>query len=312
MTTAILHHAAFFDHVNPPGHPERVERLQAVFNALATPDFAALDWIQAPACEDTHILRAHPEAYLERIRDAAPRTGFRALDPDTHMSAGTFRAAMHAVGANIRAVDMVMGGWAKNAFCAVRPPGHHAEADRPMGFCIFGNIAIAAKHALDHYGLSRVGVVDFDVHHGNGTQDLVWNDERILFVSTHQMPLYPGSGEVSERGAHRNIVNLPLDPGSDGNVFRQAMRDVALPAIRDHHPEFLFVSAGFDAHRDDPLANLNLTEDDFAWITGKICDIAAEYAEGRVVSTLEGGYDLAALGASVSAHVRVLMERGDD
>lgn len=307
MTTALFTHPACLDHVTPPGHPERVERLLAIQSVLRAVEFNALNRFDAPLCDDAHILLAHPSEYLARITAASPVSGSRALDPDTHMSSGSLAAARYGVGANIAAVDRVMAGQADNAFCAMRPPGHHAERETPMGFCLFGNVAIAAKHALVNHGLSRVAIVDFDVHHGNGTQDLVWDDERIFFASTHQMPLYPGSGAASEQGAHGNVLNVPLDPETSGHVFRQKMENIVLPAVEEQKPEMLFISAGFDAHRDDPLANLNLVEDDFAWATQQICDIAARTAGGRVVSTLEGGYDLDALAASTAAHVRVLM-----
>ena len=205
---------------------------------------------------------------------------------------------------------MVMGGEVANAFCAVRPPGHHAETATAMGFCFFGNVVIGARHALEAHGLDRVAIVDFDVHHGNGTQDLVWDDARIFFASTQQMPLYPGSGAAEERGAHGQIVNVPLPPGASGQVFRAGMLGRVLPALEAFAPQMIFVSAGFDAHARDPLANLNLTEADYAWVTGRLCDVADRVCQGRIVSTLEGGYDLAALAASAAAHVRVLMERG--
>jgi acetoin utilization deacetylase AcuC-like enzyme len=210
----------------------------------------------------------------------------------------------------VKAVDMVMGGEISNTFCAIRPPGHHAECEMPMGFCLFGNVTIAAKHALEVHGLSRVAIMDFDVHHGNGTQDLVWKDARILFASTHQIPLYPGSGAASETGAHGNVLNCPLDPETDGAAFRKVMMDQVLPAIDAFAPELILISSGFDAHMNDPLANLNWVEDDFAWATHQLCDLADKHCEGRVVSTLEGGYDLAGLAASCAAHVKVLMERG--
>jgi len=302
-------HPACLEHTNPPGHPERVDRLKVIEAALSGPEFTDLDRRIAPLCTDEDILLAHPRQHLDAIRAAAPTTGYRALDADTHMSQGTLGAAFHAVGAVIAAVDGVIDGQAQNAFCAIRPPGHHAEATTPMGFCLFGNVSIAAEHALVRHGLSRVAIVDFDVHHGNGTQNLVWDDPRIFFASTHQMPLYPGSGSASETGVKGNILNVPLAPESDGTVFRRAVMAKILPALRAHRPELILISAGFDAHRDDPLAQLNLLEDDYAWVTGQICDIADEFAKGRVVSTLEGGYDLDALASSVAAHVKVLMER---
>jgi acetoin utilization deacetylase AcuC-like enzyme len=206
---------------------------------------------------------------------------------------------------------MVMAGEVRNAFCAVRPPGHHAETATAMGFCLFGNVVIGARHALEAHGLSRVAIVDFDVHHGNGTQDLVWDDARILFASTQQMPLYPGTGARTERGAYRQIVNVPLPPGAGGAEFREEIEARVLPAIEAHEPEMILVSAGFDAHARDPMANLNFVESDYAWVTGRVCDLADACCHGRVVSTLEGGYGLPALAASAAAHVRVLMERGN-
>jgi acetoin utilization deacetylase AcuC-like enzyme len=309
MTTTLITHPDCLNHITPAGHPEQVARLKAIAAALAMPEFDTLDRVDAPLCDDAHITLAHPPEYLAAIKAAAPANGMRSLDADTHMSQGSLQAALRAVGGNIAAVDIVMSGQSTNAFVAARPPGHHAERATPMGFCLFGNVAIAAKHALENHGLSRVAIVDFDVHHGNGTQDLVWDDKRIFFASTHQMPLYPGSGAASETGGHNNVLNVPLEEGTNGRTFRAKMRDVVLPAVAAFNPEMLFISAGFDAHRDDPLAGLNLLEDDFAWATGQICDIADQCADGRLVSTLEGGYDLEALAASAAAHVKVLMGR---
>lgn len=302
MTTALITHPACLNHVNPPGHPESVARLERVNEALSDLDLLR---VEAPAGRDSHILRAHPLAYLERMKEAPAGP----LDPDTHKSPGTLAAAYRGVGAVVKAVDMVMEGAADNVFCAIRPPGHHAERTKPMGFCLFGNVAIAAKHALEMHGLSRVAIMDFDVHHGNGTQDLLWNEERTLFVSTHQMPLYPGTGAAHERGAHDNVLNVPLDSNGSGADMRAAMERQVLPAIDAFEPELLLVSAGFDAHHADPLANLHWREDDFAWITEQLCDLAAKHCRGRLVSVLEGGYDLDALAASAKAHVKVLMER---
>lgn len=302
MTTALITHPDCLNHINPDGHPERVGRLHAI--AAALQDFELLR-IEAPIGEDEHILRAHPQTHIDRIKAA----GVGHLDADTYMSEGSLRAAYRGVGAVVRAVDMVMGDNVTNVFCAVRPPGHHAERETPMGFCLFGNITVAAKHALESHGLSRVAIMDFDVHHGNGTQDLVWEDDRILFASSHQMPLYPGSGAAHETGAHGNVLNVPLDPETDGAVFRKAMDTQILPAIDVFEPELILISAGFDAHKNDPLANLNWVEDDFAWATHRLCDLADKHCEGRVVSTLEGGYDLIGLAASCAAHIKALMER---
>ena len=309
MPTLLLSHPDCLLHLTPPGHPEQVARLSAVQAALNAPEFAALLRAEAPPAADAQILRAHPEAYLRQIRAAVPDDGFRALDADTQLSPGSLDAALSAAGANVAAVDAVLGGRAGNAFCATRPPGHHAETATAMGFCLFGNVVIGARHALDAHGLERVAIVDFDVHHGNGTQDLVWDDPRIFFASTHQSPLYPGTGGAHETGAHGNVLNLPLPPGTDGAAVRRVGEARVLPAGAAHRPQMVFISAGFDAHELDPLANLRLHEDDFAWATGAICDLADTHASGRVVSTLEGGYDLDALAASTAAHVRTLMER---
>ncbi len=311
MTTALLIHPDCLRHVTPPGHPERVERLRAVLDALDAPEFEALMRVEAPLAEDAALTRAHPARYLAALERAAPAEGQVALDPDTFLGPDSLAAARRAAGAVVRGVDLVLGGEVDNAFCAVRPPGHHAEAETAMGFCLFGSVVVGALHALEVHGLTRVAIVDFDVHHGNGTQALVWDDARIFFASTQQMPLFPGSGAASETGAHGQIVNVPLAAGTDGAAFRAALETQVLPALAAHGAELILISAGFDAHRADPLANLALTEADFAWATGRICEIAAAGCGGRVVSTLEGGYDLAALAASVAAHVRVLMERGN-
>ncbi len=305
MTTALFTHDCARRHVTPPGHPEQVARHAAVIEALAGLD---LDRREAPEAPDGEILRCHPERYLARIRDSEPTEGLRMLDGDTCMSPGSFEAALRAVGGACASVDAVLAGEVANAFVAMRPPGHHAERETAMGFCLFGTVAIAARRALDMHRLDRVAVLDFDVHHGNGTQDLLWHEERVMFASTHQMPLYPGTGAVSERGAHGQIVNMPLPPGSGGLEARAAWDDI-LDRCRASRPQLVILSAGFDAHRDDPLADLRWTEDDFAAISRAICDMASECA-APVVSCLEGGYDLAALGRSVRAHVEVLMESG--
>ncbi len=310
MTTALISHSDCLKHVNPPGHPERVERLEAVAAVLEAEEFCYLLREEAPLAEDAHLLRAHPAAHLDALAARAPNQGYAAIDGDTFLCPASLTAARRAAGAVVRAVDMVLAGEARNAFCAVRPPGHHAETATAMGFCFFGNVVVGALHALVAHGLARVAIVDFDVHHGNGTQDLVWNEPRILFASTQQIPLYPGSGNADETGAHGQIVNVPLPPGSGGPAFRAGFLGRVLPAIEVHAPELILISAGFDAHARDPLANLNLTEADFAWATERLCDAADRHSSGRLVSTLEGGYDLTALAASVAAHVRVLMERG--
>lgn len=310
MTTALITHLDCLSHVTPPGHPEQVARLEYILKILEDEAFNDLMRLEAPIGEEAEILRCHPESYMQKVRASVPDEGQASLDADTHVSPGSLDAALRGVGAVCKAVDLVMAGEAQNVFCAMRPPGHHAERETAMGFCFFGNVAIAAKRALDHHGLKRVAVVDFDVHHGNGTQDLLWDEARALFVSTHQMPLYPGTGDRHETGAHNNIMNIPLPPGAGGSEFRTVIEGMVLPALDDFAPELVLISAGFDAHAADPLANLNLTERDFSWVTQVLCDVADRHAKGRVVSTLEGGYDLDALAASVVAHVKVLMERG--
>ena len=312
MTTALLTHADCLGHHTPSGHPERVERLAVILAALAEPEFDALLRLDAPLANDALLTLVHDAAYVARIRASVPVAGTVALDADTHMSPGSLNAALRAAGAGVAAVDLVLAARVRNAFCAVRPPGHHAERSIPMGFCLFGAVAIAAKRALDHHGLDRVAIMDFDVHHGNGTQALLWDEPRIKFISTHQSPLWPGTGDRSEcGGAGNNILNVPLPPGTDGPAFRAAMERLVLPALDDFAPDLLLISAGFDAHHADPLANLALGVADFAWATERLCDVADDHAQGRVVSTLEGGYDLDALAASVAAHVSVLMERGE-
>jgi acetoin utilization deacetylase AcuC-like enzyme len=306
VSTLIYHHDVFQRHETPEGHPEQVARMAAVAKGLS--DITA-ERREAPIADDADILRCHPAHYLARLRDIAPTTRTIALDPDTWMSPGTMEAALRAVGGVCAAVDAVLAGTATNAFVACRPPGHHAERETTMGFCLFGNVAIGAMRALDHHGLSRVAVLDFDVHHGNGTQHLLWDEPRIRFVSSQQMPLWPGSGAPSERGAHGQITNLPLAPGSGGAEMWAAWQP-ALAALTAWQPELILISAGFDAHRDDPLAGLNWDSSDYARLTQAICDLADASCAGRVVSALEGGYDLDALTASVAAHVGVMEERG--
>ncbi|HEY9019991.1 MAG: histone deacetylase family protein [Paracoccaceae bacterium] len=308
MTTGLWTHPAFAGHVTPPGHPEQVARIAYVERALADARFSTLARAEAPAADDVALRRCHPQAYIDRIVAAEPATGWRQLDADTHMSPGSVAAARHAVGGAIAAVDAVVGGEVGNAFVAARPPGHHAERETPMGFCLFGTVAIAAKHALDHHGLARVAVVDFDVHHGNGTQDLLWDEPRAVFFSSHQSPLWPGTGAEHERGAHDTIFNIPLEPDSGGATMRAAYEGRVFPILRALKPDLILVSAGFDAHRADPLAQLRWETADFAWLTARLCDLADEMCQGRLVSVLEGGYDLDALAASVAAHVEVLME----
>ncbi len=253
------------------------------------------------------VLRVHPHSYLEALEQTSPRDGFARLDSDTTMSPGTLMAAFHSVGGACQAVDEVMRRQVDNAFVAMRPPGHHAERATPMGFCFFNNAAAAARHAMAVHGAQRVAIMDFDVHHGNGTQDIFWSDRNVMYSSTHEMPLYPGTGSSGERGEYNNIVNAPLNAGDNGVQFREAMEIAILPRIEDFGPDLVIISAGFDAHRRDPLANINLVEADFAWATAKLMDVADRKCGGRVVSLLEGGYDLDGLARSVAAHVITLM-----
>ena len=307
MTTLVFSHDDCLGHLTPDGHPERVDRLLAVQRGLAG---LAVERREAPLGVDTDVLRCHPAQYLARVRDAIPAEGLVQMDGDTYLSPGSLNAALRAVGGVCAGVDAVMAGEAQSAFVACRPPGHHATRETAMGFCLFGTVAIAAKRALDVHGLKRVAVVDFDVHHGNGTQDLLWDEARCLFVSSHQMPLYPGSGAARETGEHGQIVNIPLVAGSGGAQMRAVYEDLAFPRLTAFAPELILISAGFDAHRDDPLGGLRWVADDFAWLTERICDVADASAGGSVVSTLEGGYDLDALEDCVAAHVGVLAERG--
>lgn len=305
MIVALVTHPDCLGHITPAGHPEQVARLETVLLALSEFDLLR---VTAPFCPDDDVLRVHSAAHLDALRRSAPQQGLRAIDADTFMSTGTLAAAWRAAGAVVKAVDLVLSGRADRAFCAVRPPGHHAERETAMGFCFLGNVAIGAKFALDHHGLSRVAIVDFDVHHGNGTQDLVEDDPRILFISTHQSPLYPGTGSPADNGPHGTVLNIPLRAGANSTDFGRVVTDYITPRINDFAPELILVSAGFDAHRADPLAGLELVEADFAFLTRTLCQLAVIHARGRVVSSLEGGYDLEALGASVAAHVAALME----
>jgi acetoin utilization deacetylase AcuC-like enzyme len=306
MTTLLLTHPACLQHDTGFGHPERADRLRAVDQALEQERFRYLARDQAPLADLAVIERLHPRAYIDAVRAAIPKRDHNWLDPDTVVSPGSWDAALRATGAAIYAVDQVVGGQANNAFCAVRPPGHHAEPSRAMGFCLFNTVAVAALHVRAALGAERVAIVDFDVHHGNGTQAAFWSDKNLFYGSTHQMPLFPGTGALSETGVG-NIFNAPLNPGDDGDDFREAMLSRILPPLHDFGPDFLLVSAGFDAHVKDPLAQLRLVEADFMWITEKLLDIAAKHTGGKLVSTLEGGYDLDALASSTAAHVATLM-----
>jgi acetoin utilization deacetylase AcuC-like enzyme len=307
MTTLLLSHPACLNHVTPMGHPERPDRLRAVERALEHEKFQSLAREEAPMATVEMIALAHPMDYVTQIRDANPKEGMVRLDADTTMSPGSFEAVMRAAGGACLAVDEVFAGKVDNAFVATRPPGHHAEKATPMGFCLFNSAAVAARYAQKQHGAERVAIVDFDVHHGNGSQDIFWNDDTVMYCSTHQMPLYPGTGALSETGAKNTIVNAPLRPGDGGDQFREAMETSILPRLEGFAPDLIIISAGFDAHMRDPLANLNFLEPDYAWVTQKLMEIADHRAKGRVVSLLEGGYDLEGLSKSVAAHVTALM-----
>ena len=306
MTTLLFTHSSCLDHDPGSHHPESPARLRAVLAALSGPQYARLERREAPEAALDDVLRVHSRHHVEHVLGAVPKAGHAAIDADTVLSPASGTAALHAAGAVAAAVDAVAAKEADNAFCAVRPPGHHAEPDRAMGFCLFNNAAIGALRAREVHGFERVAVVDFDVHHGNGTQAAFEADDNLFYASTHQYPLYPGTGAASETGVG-NIVNVPLRPMSGSGPFRVAMTGRVLPALDAFCPDLLLISAGFDAHRSDPLAQLMLEEADYTWITERLVEIAFRHADGRLVSTLEGGYDLTALGASVAAHVRVLM-----
>lgn len=307
MTTLLLSHDICIEHQTPEGHPERPDRLRALNQILASEHFDELAREDAPIAPREQVLLAHPEDYVSMIEGLSPESGMEAIDADTWMSPASLEAALRAVGAATRAVDALANREVDNAFCATRPPGHHAETNRAMGFCLFNQAAVAAEYAREEYDLERVAVVDFDVHHGNGTQDIFWSDSDLFYGSTHQMPLFPGSGARSETG-EGNIFNAPLSNGDGGDVFREAMTTTVLPALDAFEPDMLIISAGFDAHRSDPLGGLQLTEEDFAWVTLRLMELADRHADGRVVSILEGGYDLAGLASSAGIHIQALMK----
>ena len=311
MTTVLLSSAACLAHNTPPGHPECPDRLRAVLRALESEPFQYLVRAEATPANPEALKRVHSAELVSAIlglwAQKARTEVYFSIDADTVMSAGTAEAAQLAAGAVIDAVDLVVSAKARNAFCAVRPPGHHAEPERAMGFCFFNNAAVGALHARAVHGLHRVAVLDFDVHHGNGTQEIARSDPDFFYGSTHQWPLYPGSGSPEERGCAGNIINVPLAPGSDGTALRQAFAERIFPALESFAPEIVLLSAGFDGHWADPLADLRFTAKDFAWLTQQTCSLADTVCGGRVVSTLEGGYDLAALAQSAAAHVEALM-----
>jgi acetoin utilization deacetylase AcuC-like enzyme len=305
--TILFTHPDCLSHNPGEGHPERPERLRSVLAALDHADFSMLDRREAPLATNEQVARVHSMQYVEAVLAASPASGRIHLDPDTAMSPGTDLAILRAAGAVVAAVDAVMGDEDTMAFCAVRPPGHHAEPDHAMGFCLFNSVAVGAAHAQAVYGVQRIAIVDFDVHHGNGTEAMTSSRPEWLYASTHQWPLYPGTGSSRDHGPHRNIVNAPLPQGAGGAEFRDAFRDIVLPALDAFRPELLIVSAGFDAHRRDPLAGLELETEDFGWVTEQLAEIAKRHSKGRIVSSLEGGYDLSALAASAATHVRALM-----
>ncbi len=308
MMLRLYTHPACLQHDPGPRYPEQPARLRVVLQALDRDCFAAIDRIEAPRVTREQLLRVHSAQHIEHILSSAPAEGdICQLDPDTVMSSGSVEAALRAAGAAVAAVDAVLDGTAPRAFCAVRPPGHHATADRAMGFCLFNNIAVAAAHALAVHGLKRVAIVDFDVHHGNGTQAIFEREPRVMFASSHQSPLYPGTGDEGDHGIG-NIFNAVLSPGAGSYEFRELWDSVLLPRVAAFKPQLLLISAGFDAHAGDPLANLWLGQDDYAWITARLVALARDHTDGRIVSTLEGGYNLTALASSVCAHVQALME----
>lgn len=307
MPTLLITHPSSLEHATPMGHPERADRIRAVERALEDERFAGLQRLPAQAGTREQVLLCHPEDHFEMLSGASPESGLVHIDADTTMSPGTLSAALHGVGAAVQAVDDVVTRRSANAFCAMRPPGHHAETDKAMGFCFFNNAAIAARHAQKAHGIGRVAIIDWDVHHGNGTQEIFWDDPSVLYASTHEMPLFPGTGAASERGTHGTIVNAPLRAGDGSEAFREAFETAILPRVESFGADLIVISAGFDAHWRDPLGDINLKEADFAWATKRLMEIADRRAGGRLVSILEGGYDLEGLSKSAAAHVMALM-----
>ena len=307
MPTLYYHHAACLDHDTAPGHPERPDRMRAIEQGLAQDHFKPLVRIDAPVADFDTVALCHSNEYIDELRHISPKEGTIYLDGDTSMSPGTLEAALRATGGAVAAVDAVMSNTKTNAFVGTRPPGHHAETAKPMGFCFFDSAAIAARYAQRKYGISRAAVVDFDVHHGNGSQEIFWADPSVMYASTHQMPLFPGTGSTSERGEEDTVVNAPLRAGNGGREFREAFELAILPRLEQFSPELIVISAGFDAHWRDPLGSLELREEDYAWVTRKLMEIADKSAQGRIVSVLEGGYDLQGLRDSVAVHVAALM-----
>ena len=308
MKTVFISNPECNKHINPTGHPEQVSRLTRVRTALNSDTFKNLLRKKAPIGNYQDVLTLHSKSYLDQIVEKCSHLEQSYLDADTVVNKDSLSAALYGIGAVKQGVDIVLGGGAKNAFCATRPPGHHAEKDKAMGFCLFGNIAIGAKYALSHDSIEKVAILDFDVHHGNGTQNLIWNEKNILFISSHQMPLFPGSGHADEVGPFNNILNIPLKPETDGDHYLQIMERTILPRIENFYPDIILLSAGFDAHMNDPLANLNWLSKDYHSLTNKLCSLAKKLCKKRMVSSLEGGYNLVALEESVACHVKALME----
>ncbi|MCZ7463072.1 histone deacetylase family protein [Rhizobium rhizogenes] len=310
MATRLYEHPIFLEHITPPGHPERPDRLRSLNIALEHPNFERLERKEAPQANEDAVLLAHPEEHLLAVMRQIPQEDgeINRIEADTYASPKSLQAALTGIGAAMAAVDDVFTGAADNVFVAARPPGHHAETAKAMGFCLFNNVAIAARHAQKAHGAERIAIIDWDVHHGNGTQDIFWNDTSVLFCSTHQMPLYPWSGDKNETGAKNNIVNAPLSPNTGSDHFREAFKSRVLPAIADFSPDLILISAGFDAHHRDPLAQINLVGEDFDWATGRLLEMADKYASNRVVSLLEGGYDLEGLAESAAMHILRMMK----